>query len=254
MPDKVYVISRLGHPLMPCSPAKARHLLDDKKAKVVKRMPFTIRLLYGSTKYIQPIILGVDAGSKTIGLSASTAKEEVFAAEVMPRNDVVENLSTRREFHRARRNRTTRYRKPRSDNRVRSNHERWLAPSVKVKIQEHITSIKRVCTILPISKVVIETAEFDLQLLKAIQEGKPIPEGEDYRRAKCTVLIMFVSTSSGEIITPASAVESGVRRRIPLGCMSTILRAANTAGMLQTIMEPFVTIAIRSSISASSRT
>ena len=41
MPDKVYVISRLGHPLMPCSPAKARHLLDDKKAKVVKRMPFT---------------------------------------------------------------------------------------------------------------------------------------------------------------------------------------------------------------------
>ena len=69
MPDKVYVISRLGHPLMPCSPAKARHLLDDKKAKVVKRMPFTIRLLYGSTKYIQPIILGVDAGSKTIGLS-----------------------------------------------------------------------------------------------------------------------------------------------------------------------------------------
>ena len=45
MPDKVYVISRLGHPLMPCSPAKARHLLDDKKAKVVKRMPFTIRLL-----------------------------------------------------------------------------------------------------------------------------------------------------------------------------------------------------------------
>ena len=136
MPDKVYVISRLGHPLMPCSPAKARHLLDDKKAKVVKRMPFTIRLLYGSTKYIQPIILGVDAGSKTIGLSASTAKEEVFAAEVMPRNDVVENLSTRREFRRARRNRTTRYRKPRSGNRVRSNHERWLAPSVKVKIQD----------------------------------------------------------------------------------------------------------------------
>ena len=152
MPDKVYVISRLGHPLMPCSPAKARHLLDDKKAKVVKRTPFTIRLLYGSTKYIQPVILGVDAGSKTIGLLASTVKEELFAAEVMPRNDVVENLSTRRAFRRARRNRTTRYREPRSDNRVRSNHECWLAPSVKVKIQEHITSIKRVCTILPVTK------------------------------------------------------------------------------------------------------
>lgn len=254
MPDKVYVISRLGHPLMPCSPAKARHLLDDKKAKVVKRMPFTIRLLYGSTKYIQPIILGVDAGSKTIGLSASTAKEEVFAAEVMPRNDVVENLSTRREFRRARRNRTTRYRKPRSDNRVRSNHERWLAPSVKVKIQEHITSIKRVCTILPISKVVIETAEFDLQLLKAIQEGKPIPEGEDYQKGE-----MYGSYNVCQYVLwrdNYTCICCGVRGtpKNPVGCMSTILRAANTAGMLQTIMEPFVTIAIRSSISASSRT
>ena len=134
MPGKVYVISRLGHPLMPCSPAKARHLLDDGKAKVVKRTPFTIKLLYGSTEYTQPVILGVDAGSKTIGLSASTTKEELFAAEVMPRNDVVENLSTRREFRRARRNRTTRYRKPRFNNRVHSKNNGWLAPSVEVKI------------------------------------------------------------------------------------------------------------------------
>ena len=184
MPNKVYVISRLGHPLMPCSPAKARHLLDDKKAKVVKRTPFTIKLLYGSTEYTQPVILGVDAGSKTIGVSASTTKEELFAAEVLPRNDVVENLSTRREFRCARRNRTTRYRKPRFDNRVHSKNKGWLAPSVEVKIQEHITSIKRVCAILPISKVVVETAEFDLQLLKAVQDGKPVPEGEDYQKGE----------------------------------------------------------------------
>ena len=184
MPDKVYVISRLGHPLMPCSPAKARHLLDDGKAKVVKRTPFTIKLLYGSTEYTQPVILGVDAGSKTIGLSASTTKEELFAAEVMPRNDVVENLSTRREFRRARRNRTTRYRKPRFNNRVHSKNNGWLAPSVEVKIQEHITSIKRVCAILPISKIVVETAEFDLQLLKAVQDRKPVPEGEDYQKGE----------------------------------------------------------------------
>ena len=47
MPGKVYVISRLGHPLMPCSPAKARHLLDDGKAKVVRRTPFIVGVLYG---------------------------------------------------------------------------------------------------------------------------------------------------------------------------------------------------------------
>ena len=184
MPNKVYVINKHGRPLMPCSPAKARHLLDDGKAKVKKRTPFTIQLVYGSNGYTQEVILGVDAGSKTIGVSASTKKEELFAANVIPRNDVVDLLSTRREFRRARRNRKTRYRKPRFDNRVRSKHKGWLAPSVEVKIQEHITSIKRVCRILPVSKVVIETAEFDLQLLKAIADGKSVPQGEDYQKGE----------------------------------------------------------------------
>ena len=184
MPNKVYVINKHGRPLMPCSPAKARHLLDDGKAKVKKRTPFTIQLVYGSSGYTQEIILGVDAGSKTIGMSASTKKEELFAANVTPRNDVVDLLSTRREFRRTRRNRKTRYRKPRFNNRTRSKHKGWLAPSVEVKIQEHITAIKRVCRILPVSKVVVETAEFDLQLLKAIEEGKPAPHGEDYQKGE----------------------------------------------------------------------
>lgn len=120
---KVYVLNKHGHPLMPCTPAKARHLLDSGKAKVRKRTPFTIQLLYGSSGYKQSVILGVDAESKTIGLSASTEKQELFAAEVKPRNDVVELLSTRREFRQARRNRKTRYRTPRFDNRVKSKHK-----------------------------------------------------------------------------------------------------------------------------------
>ena len=181
---KVYVLNRHGRPLMPCTPAKARHLLDAGKAKVRHRTPFTIQLLYGSTGYAQEVILGVDAGSKTIGLSASTETEELFSAEVKPRNDVVELMSVRRQFRCARRNRTTRYRKPRFDNRVRSKHKGWLAPSVEVKIQEHITAIKTVCRILPVSKVVVETAEFDLQLLKAIADGKPVPQGEDYQHGE----------------------------------------------------------------------
>ena len=184
MPNKVYVINKHGRPLMPCSPAKARHLLDAGKAKVKKRTPFTIQLVYGSSGYTQEVILGVDAGSKTIGVSALTKKEELFAANVIPRNDVVDLLSTRREFRRARRNRKIRYRKPRFDNRVRSKHKGWLAPSVEVKIQEHITTIRRVYGILPVSKVVVETAEFDLQLLKAIADGKPVPQGEDYQKGE----------------------------------------------------------------------
>ena len=74
----VYVLNKHGEPLMPCSPCKARLLLKQKKACVVKRTPFTIKLLYGSTGYKQPITLGVDAGSKHIGISATTEKYELY--------------------------------------------------------------------------------------------------------------------------------------------------------------------------------
>ena len=82
----VYVLDQEGRPLMPTNRhGKVKHLLREGKAKVVKRTPFTIQLLYESTHYTQDIILGVDAGSKTIGMSATTEKQEVFVAEVTPR-------------------------------------------------------------------------------------------------------------------------------------------------------------------------
>lgn len=177
----VYVLNKHGKPLMPCSSGKARLLLKQQKACVVKRTPFTIKLLYGSAGYKQLITLGVDAGSKHVGLSASTEKHELYREEFSPRNDVVDLLSTRREFRRARRNRKTRYRAPRFDNRIHSKHKGWLAPSVEVKIQEHITVIKRICRILPITLVRVETAEFDTQRLKAMLEGKTLPVGTDYQ-------------------------------------------------------------------------
>ena len=180
----VYVIAEDGRPLMPCSEAKARHLLDAKRAKVKHRTPFTIQMVVPTTHYTQEVIVSVDAGSKTIGISSGVKRKELLAEEVKPRNDVVDNLSTRREFRRARRNRKTRYRKPRFNNRVHSKHKGWLAPSVEVKIQEHVTAIKRICNLLPVTKVVVETAEFDLQLIKAVEEGKPVPQGEDYQKGE----------------------------------------------------------------------
>lgn len=176
-----YVLNKRGEPLMPCSPGKARILLKQQKACVVKRTPFTIKLLHGSAEYKQPITLGVDAGSKHVGLSASTEKRELYSEEFTPRNDVVELLSTRRQNRRSRRNRKTRYRAPRFNNRVHSKHKGWLAPSVEVKIQEHITVIKRICRILPVTLVRVETAEFDTQRLKAMLAGKPLPVGTDYQ-------------------------------------------------------------------------
>lgn len=178
----VYALDIDGQPLMPTSRhGKVRRLLNSHLAKVVKRCPFTIQLLYQSTKETQPVSLGVDAGSKHIGLAATTDKKVVYQEELVPRNDVVKLISARRILRRSRRNRKTRYRKARFNNRVHSKHKRRLAPSIEVKIQEHVTAIKRICQILPISEIHVETAEFDFQRLKAMEEGKPLPVGADYQ-------------------------------------------------------------------------
>lgn len=57
---------------MPCKPRKARLLLKQGKAKVVKRDPFTIQLTIATGEAKQDISLGVDSGSKYIGISATT--------------------------------------------------------------------------------------------------------------------------------------------------------------------------------------
>lgn len=84
----VYVLSKTGQPLMPTeNHAKVRVLLKQQKAKVITNCPFTIQLLYNSTDYAQPISLGIDAGSKHIGLSATTDKKVLFESDVTIRND-----------------------------------------------------------------------------------------------------------------------------------------------------------------------
>lgn len=161
----VYVINKSGQPLMPTSRyGKVRKLLKSRKAKVIKKCPFTIQLLYDSTNYTQPINLGIDAGSKHIGVSATTKDKVLYEADVTLRNDIVDLLSTRRQNRRARRSRKTKYRKPRFNNRKRS--DGWLTPSVQNKVDTHLTVVRSVHKILPITKIIVETASFDIQKIK----------------------------------------------------------------------------------------
>jgi len=162
----VYVLNNNGEPLMPCSPAKARKLLKENKAKIVKRDIFTIQLLYGSSGYKQPISLGIDAGSKIIGVSATTEIKEVFAAEYTLRNDVSGLIADRKMYRISRRGRKTRYRKARFLNRKKTKQPGWIAPSIKHKIDCHVSLIDKIHSFLPISKVNVETAEFDIHKLK----------------------------------------------------------------------------------------
>lgn len=161
---------------MPCKEAKARKLLKQNKAKIYKREPFTIQLLFVCENQTQDITLGVDAGSKHIGLSATTKEKELYAADVELRNDIVELLATRRQNRRARRNRL-RYRKPRFNNRVHSKKSDWLAPSVEQKIRTHFRVIEDIHKLLPVTKIVVETASFDIQKIK-----NPEIHNEEYQQ------------------------------------------------------------------------
>ena len=164
---------------MPCSPAKARLLLKEKKAIVVRRTPFTIQLTIATGETKQPVSLGVDAGYKHVGLSASTEKAELYASEVELRQDITDLLSARRALRQSRRNRKTRYRAPRFDNRIRTKRKGWLAPSVENRIDAHLSRIEAVLRLLPVTKITVETASFDLQLLKNPDiSGKEYQEGE----------------------------------------------------------------------------
>lgn len=173
----VYVLNIDGVPLMPCKKAKARKLLRDGKARIARREPFIIQLLFECENQTQDITLGIDAGSKHIGLSATTNKKELYSAEVGLRSDIVGLLSTRRECRRARRCRKTRYRQPRFSNRKKD--KGWLAPSIRHKIDCHLKAVEKVHEILPITKIIVETASFDIQKIKNPDiEGKEYQQGE----------------------------------------------------------------------------
>ena len=164
---------------MPTTPRKARVLLKQKKATLVHRTPFTIRLMYATGEATQPITLGVDSGYAHVGLSAVSETEEVFAADVALRTNLVKLNSERRTYRRARRSRKTWYRQPRFLNRKKP--EGWLAPSIQHKLDSHMKLIAYVKTLLPISSLVIEVATFDIQKIKnPTIEGIGYQQGDQY--------------------------------------------------------------------------
>ena len=172
----VYVQNINGLPLMPCSEAKARHLLEEHRAVIVDYTPFTIRLKFVVDDITQPVTLGVDAGYETIGLSATTETKILFEAEVKNRTDVVSLMTERREVRKARRSRLRR-RKARFDNRRRT--DGWLPPSVEQRVRTHESAIRKVCSLLPVTKIVVEVAAFDIQKI-----NNPTIEGTEYQRGR----------------------------------------------------------------------
>lgn len=173
---RVPVLNMRGKPLMPTTPRKARILLEQVKAKVVNRTPFTIQLTYATGESKQDITLGIDPGYSNIGYSAVSVCKELIAGEVTLRSDIKRLLEKRAAYRRTRRSRLW-HREPRFNNRGKNNG--WFAPSIQHKLDSHIKLIDRLENILPITKVVVEVASFDTQRMQ-----NPEISGVEYQQGE----------------------------------------------------------------------
>lgn len=180
----VYVISKSGKPLMPCENVIARLLLKNGKARVKKKCPFIIQLTYDSTEYVQDVVLGQDTGSKNVGTACVGNNKVLYQSQVELRDDIKSKIDWRRQFRKFRRSRKTRYRKARFLNRKNSTKLDRLPPSIKSKINSHLKELEFCHKILPVSKEVLEVAQFDTQLLQnpMLVSGKVRPWG--YQKGK----------------------------------------------------------------------
>ena len=164
----VQVLSKSGKPLMPCANVVARLLLKQGKAHVKHTLPYTIKLHYETTTtYTQELLLTSDTGSKHSGYAVGNEKREIlYMSQLEARNDITEKMTRRNKYRRNRRNRKTPYRKPRWNNRKNSKKKDRFSPTMISKVNSHMREINFICSILPISKIKIETGKFDPHALK----------------------------------------------------------------------------------------
>lgn len=123
--------------------------------------------MYSSTYYTQNLTLGVDTGSGTIGNAVAKDNGDiVYMSKVIVRNDITDKMTQRAKYRRNRRNRKTRYRKPRFLNRGNSIKTNRFSPTMVSKFHSHIKEIEYIKSILPITTLVLETGQFDTHLMK----------------------------------------------------------------------------------------
>ena len=173
MEVKVFVLNQKGKPLMPTRPQKARKLIEKGKAKVVRRTPFTIQLNYPTGENKQEITIGIDAGYSQVGFSAVTEKKELIGGEFELLKGISERITAKAMYRRTRRSRL-RYRKPGFLKDTKQNG--WFTPSIKHKLNSHVRLVDLLKKIMPVTKVILEVANFDIQKIK-----NPEIKGKDYQ-------------------------------------------------------------------------
>lgn len=180
----VFVISATDKKLMPTTEYRARKLLKSRKAAIYKYRPFTIKLTVRESGYTQPIEYCCDTGYQHIGISIKSHKHEYVNEQRDLLKDETEHHNDCRKYRSSRRNRKTRYRKMRWNNRKSLISKDGFAPSIRNKRDVHVNLFKMYYEVCPITSAHFEMGQFDTQLLKAIEEGKSLPQGTDYQHGE----------------------------------------------------------------------
>ena len=165
----VFVLDKSGRPLMPTTPARARILLQAKKAVVFRLHPYTIRLKSRVGGEVQPLTLALDPGSKATGIAIARVsgafRHALWLGELLHRGAAIrKGLEQRSNYRRRRRSANLRYRAPRFDNRTRPTG--WLAPSLQHRVDTTTSMVRRLCALAPIADVAMELVRFDMQAMQ----------------------------------------------------------------------------------------
>lgn len=178
----VFVLDKHGNALMPCSEKRARLLLQRERARVHRLTPFTVRPIDRTREEsrLQPVRVKLDPGSKTTGIALVRESEDgstvLNLMELSHRGAAIRDaLWARAALRRRRRNRKTRYRAPRFDNRTKP--KGWLAPSLRHRIETTLSWVSRLCRWTPVTGIAQELVKFDLQAMQ-----NPDIEGIEYQR------------------------------------------------------------------------
>jgi len=168
--QRVFVVDQNNRPLTPCHPARARVLLRKGQAAIFRRFPLVIILKHEAAGDVQPVELKIDPGSKATGVAIVVENKKsgntvVWGCELQHRGETIkDNLLSRRAIRRGRRNRRTRYREARFDNRTRP--AGWLPPSLMSRIHNVVTWVRRITSYTPVSLISMELVKFDLQKIE----------------------------------------------------------------------------------------
>ena len=181
----VFVLSASNKKLMPTTEYRARRLIKSGKATIYEHHPFTVKLTTRKDGYTQPIEYCCDTGYQHIGISMKSYKHEYVNEQRDLLKDEPERHNDCRKYRSSRRNRKTRYRKARWNNRKDNLIcKDGFAPSIRNKRDIHMNLYKMYYEVCPITSAVFEMGQFDTQILKAVEEGNPPPTGTDYQQGE----------------------------------------------------------------------